>query len=93
VEDLLELLRVHGIKRVVDVRSIPRSCHNPQFNRETLSMRLRSENSNAAGIGGTQNDESALDAGAAYALTRTGATWSQQAYIKASNTGGSDQFG
>ncbi|MGB8473195.1 MAG: DUF488 domain-containing protein [Candidatus Acidiferrum sp.] len=39
---LLELLRVHGIKRVVDVRSIPRSRHNPQFDRETLSMKLRS---------------------------------------------------
>ena len=38
----LELLRVHGIKRVVDVRSIPRSRHNPQFNREILSMKLRS---------------------------------------------------
>jgi len=38
----LELLRAHGIKRVVDVRSIPRSLHNPQFNRETLSMKLRS---------------------------------------------------
>jgi len=38
----LDLLRVHGIKRVVDVRSIPRSRHNPQFNRETLSMKLRS---------------------------------------------------
>ena len=37
----LELLRVHGIKRVVDVRSIPRSRHNPQFNREILSMKLR----------------------------------------------------
>lgn len=38
----LELLRVHGIKRVVDVRSIPRSRHNPQFNRKILSMKLRS---------------------------------------------------
>ena len=38
----LELLRVHGIKRVVDVRSIPRSRRNPQFNREILSMKLRS---------------------------------------------------
>jgi uncharacterized protein (DUF488 family) len=41
-EVFLDLLRVHGIKRVVDVRSIPRSRHNPQFNRETLSMKLRS---------------------------------------------------
>jgi uncharacterized protein (DUF488 family) len=38
----LDLLRAHGIKRVADVRSIPRSRHNPQFNRETLSMKLRS---------------------------------------------------
>jgi uncharacterized protein (DUF488 family) len=42
----LELLRMHGIERVVDVRSIPRSRHNPQFNRETLSAKLR-----GAGIG------------------------------------------
>jgi len=37
----LELLRTHGIQRVIDVRSIPRSRHNPQFNRETLSAKLR----------------------------------------------------
>jgi len=41
-KDFLELLRVHRIKRVIDVRSIPRSRHNPQFNRETLSAKLRS---------------------------------------------------
>lgn len=40
-KDFLELLRAYGVKRVVDVRSIPRSRHNPQFNRETLSTRLR----------------------------------------------------
>src|ERR1700692_518622 len=39
--EFLELLRTHGIERVVDVRSIPRSRHNPQFNRETLSAKLR----------------------------------------------------
>ncbi len=38
----LELLRAHGIKRVIDVRSIPRSRYNPQFNQETLSAKLRS---------------------------------------------------
>src|SRR3984957_17561837 len=38
----LELLRAHGIKRVVDVRSIPRSQRNPQFNRDILSIKLRS---------------------------------------------------
>jgi uncharacterized protein (DUF488 family) len=40
-EDFLELLRAYGVKRVVDVRSIPRSRHNPQFNRETLPTKLR----------------------------------------------------
>ncbi len=37
----LELLRAYGVKRVVDVRTIPRSRHNPQFNRESLSTKLR----------------------------------------------------
>ena len=40
-KDFLELLRAHRVKRVIDVRSIPRSRHNPQFNRETLSTKLR----------------------------------------------------
>src|ERR1700681_1506404 len=37
----LDLLRAHRVERVIDVRSIPRSRHNPQFNRETLSKKLR----------------------------------------------------
>jgi uncharacterized protein (DUF488 family) len=37
----LELLRAHGVKRVIDVRSIPGSRRNPQFNRETLRTKLR----------------------------------------------------
>jgi len=40
-EDFLDLLRAHGVKRVIDIRSIPRSRHNPQFNRETLPTKLR----------------------------------------------------
>jgi uncharacterized protein (DUF488 family) len=40
--DFHDLLRAHRVKRVVDVRSIPRSRHNPQFNRETLRTQLRS---------------------------------------------------
>ena len=40
-KDFLDLLRAHRVKRVIDVRSIPRSRHNPQFNRETLSKKLR----------------------------------------------------
>jgi uncharacterized protein (DUF488 family) len=39
--EFIEMLRAHGVRRVVDVRSIPRSRHNPQFNRETLARHLR----------------------------------------------------
>ena len=46
--EFIELLKSHGVKRVIDVRTIPRSRHNPQFNRETLSLSLRS-----SGIGYT----------------------------------------
>src|ERR1019366_9230021 len=40
-QDFLALLRAHRVKRVIDVRSVPRSRHNPQFNREILSKKLR----------------------------------------------------
>ncbi len=40
-EAFLDLLRAHHVERVIDVRSIPRSRHNPQFNRATLSRKLR----------------------------------------------------
>ena len=40
-KEFLELLRAHRVERVVDVRTIPRSRHNPQFNRAILSKRLR----------------------------------------------------
>lgn len=39
-EEFLEMLRAHGVKRLTDVRTIPRSRHNPQFNRENLSADL-----------------------------------------------------
>jgi uncharacterized protein (DUF488 family) len=41
LEELIALLKAHGVKQLVDVRSIPRSRHNPQFNRDTLSTKLR----------------------------------------------------
>jgi uncharacterized protein (DUF488 family) len=40
VKELVEILRAHGVERVVDVRTIPRSRYNPQFNREALSKAL-----------------------------------------------------
>src|SRR5437764_882790 len=41
-EEFRDLLRVHDVRRVIDVRTIPRSRRNPQFSRETLSRSLHS---------------------------------------------------
>ena len=41
LEEFIELLRSFGIRRVVDVRTIPRSRHNPQFDGQTLATELR----------------------------------------------------
>lgn len=51
------------------------------------------EDSNATGIDGDQADNSAVGSGAAYVFIRSGSSWTQQAYLKASNTDGADQFG
>jgi hypothetical protein len=60
---------------------------------DTLAVGARQEDSNATGVNGNQSDNSAVDSGAVYVFTRTGEVWSQQAYIKASNTEGNDAFG
>ena len=46
LRDFVALLEAHDVELVVDVRTVPRSRHNPQFNSETLPEALR-----AAGIG------------------------------------------
>src|ERR1700688_4784786 len=48
------------------------------------------EASSATGINGNQSDRSMPGAGAVYVFARAGAAWSQQAYLKSSNTGGPD---
>ena len=60
---------------------------------DTLAVGAYGESSNATGVNGNQTDNSAVGSGAVYVFTRTGATWTQQAYIKASNTGANDYFG
>lgn len=59
----------------------------------TLAVGAPGEDSFATGIGGFQADNSAPSSGAAYIYTRSGAVWTQQAYVKALNTGVNDQFG
>ena len=53
----------------------------------TMAVTAHWEASGATGVNGNQNDNSIPQAGAVYVFTRTGTTWTQQAYIKASNTG------
>lgn len=60
---------------------------------DTLAVGADGEDSAATGIGGNQADNNAMQSGAAYVFTRSGTTWTQQAYIKASNTGTNDAFG
>jgi hypothetical protein len=60
---------------------------------ETAVIGAQNEDSNATGVNGDQSNNSASNSGAAYVFVRSGNTWSQQAYLKASNTGAGDQFG
>src|SRR5690554_2916284 len=53
----------------------------------TLAVGAYWEDSNATGINGDQNDNSAPESGAVYVFVRNETTWAQEAYIKASNTG------
>lgn len=46
-----------------------------------------------AGIGGNENSDGLDAAGAVYVFRRTGSTWAQEAYVKASNPGAADLFG
>jgi len=41
LDEFIHLLKTNGIRRLIDIRTIPRSRHNPQFNRGTLSIFLR----------------------------------------------------
>ncbi|MES2249803.1 MAG: integrin [Pseudomonadota bacterium] len=60
----------------------------------TLAVSAIWEGSSTTGIGdGSLSNNAAPNAGAAYVYVRTGSVWSQQAYVKASNTKAGDGFG
>jgi uncharacterized protein (DUF488 family) len=46
ISEFIELLKANGIQQVIDIRTIPKSRHNPQFNDDSLKNSLL-----AAGIG------------------------------------------
>jgi uncharacterized protein (DUF488 family) len=53
--EMLELLAAHSVSLLVDVRTVPRSRHNPQFNRDDFPFALELAGirySHAAGLGG-----------------------------------------
>jgi uncharacterized protein (DUF488 family) len=49
------MLKAHGVERLVDVRTVPGSRHNPQYNRDQLSAALESDHlgyTHLPGLGG-----------------------------------------
>ena len=63
------------------------------IDQDTLIVSAEREASNATGVDGDQSNNSGFNVGAAYAFVRSGATWTQEAYLKAGNSGSGDQFG
>ena len=65
VENLVGLLRQHGVELVADVRSSPSSRYNPQFNREQLAAALRENGIEYAfhgdSLGGRPSDPGCYD--------------------------------
>jgi predicted amidohydrolase YtcJ len=59
----------------------------------TIAVGALTEDSASPGINGDQRNNSAQAAGAVYVFFRTGARWSQQAYVKPSNPDAGDMFG
>lgn len=59
----------------------------------TLAVGAVGEASAAVGVNGSQTGSGAADAGAVYLFGRAGTSWTQKAYLKASNTGAGDNFG
>lgn len=58
IEEFIRLLQAHGATCVVDVRTVPRSRHNPQFNKESLPLSLKQAGLgyvHAPGLGGLRH--------------------------------------
>jgi uncharacterized protein (DUF488 family) len=58
IEEFLRLLRAHNVERVVDVRTVPRSQRNPQFNSDALPLTLQDAGiayAHLAGLGGLRH--------------------------------------
>lgn len=67
--------------------------HPVAISGDTIVVGAVQEDSNATGVDGKQDSNSSRNSGAAYVFVRHGTNWTQQAYLKASNTGANDDFG
>lgn len=76
-----------------DTESSDQFGHSVSLSGDTLVVGAIGENSSATGVNGDQTDNSLSTAGAVYIFVRSNETWSQEAYLKASNTGFDAQFG
>jgi uncharacterized protein (DUF488 family) len=43
IEEFVKLLKTYSVSLIIDVRTVPLSRHNPQFNRETLSNTIKAQ--------------------------------------------------
>jgi uncharacterized protein (DUF488 family) len=62
IEEFLGLLAAHGVTHLVDIRTIPRSRHNPQFGGDALSASLAEAGicySHEPGLGGLRHASAA----------------------------------
>jgi uncharacterized protein (DUF488 family) len=58
IEEFIGMLQAHGVGLLADIRTIPRSRHNPQFNRDQLARTLPAagiEYVHLAGLGGLRH--------------------------------------
>ena len=57
-EEFLDILKIYGVTRLVDIRTIPKSRHNPQFNQDVFSEYLRNAGiayNHIKGLGGLRH--------------------------------------
>ena len=59
----------------------------------TLAVGATGEDSASTGVNGIESDNTAIDSGAVYIFTRNNGSWSQDAYLTASNSEAGDNFG
>lgn len=82
----------HSYIKASNTDANDRFAYSVDISGDTLAVGAILEASSATGVNGNESDNGSGGSGAAYIFTRNGAEWSQQAYLKASNTDSGDGF-